>query len=213
MKAHLLLAVLPLVACHAKFKKYASTLGTARSQIVDPGIPYVHLGGVYSGGAGVGGDLVGAVVNTVQIVRSAEQTDRIAKAVDADLVTHALMDSIRDTLGSGPPFAYTDDPTAPLMQISVDSYGLMVPYLGAPGVFTYDLTVDIYTKEGMHIYNNHVECIVDAAADEPIEEVLSIVDNVAKLESMTDAEINDAFVGIGAWCGKQVVIEMRRHAG
>lgn len=212
MKSHLLLAALPLVGCHAKFKKYASTLGTARSQVVDPGIPFVQLGYAPIGGS-TGADLVGAVVNTVQVVRSIEQTDRIAKAVNPDAVTHALVDSIRDTLGSGPPFAYTDDPTAPLMQISVDSYGLFVPYIGAPGVFTYDLSIDIYTREGKHIYNNHVECVADAASDQPIEEVLSIIDNVAKLDAMSNAEINDAFVGIGAWCGKQVVVEMRRHAG
>jgi hypothetical protein len=163
------------------------------------------------GSDGVG--LVGAVINTVQTVKSIEQTDRIAKAVNAEAVSHALVDGVRDTLGSGPPFAYTDDPSAPLMQIGVQSYGLMVPYLGAPGVFTYNLEVDIYTKEGKHIYHNQVDCIADAASDDPVEEVLSIVDNVAKLDAMSDAEINDAFVAIGRWCGAQLVTTMRRHAG
>ncbi len=210
--APLLLLPLCLTACHAKFKQYAPTLGSVRSQVVDTGVPYVSLGGAYVGGSPTV-DIAAAVINTVQAVRSVEQTDRIARAVNPDAVAASLVDGLRDTLGRGPPFAFTDSPDAPLLQVNVDSYGLAVPYLGAPGVFTYDLTVNIYTQSGERVYTNHVSCATDSGAGEPVERVLSVVDNVAKLDAMSDAEINDAFVQIGRYCGGVLVTEMRRHAG
>ncbi|MBM4365839.1 MAG: hypothetical protein FJ102_06455 [Deltaproteobacteria bacterium] len=207
------LLLLPLLlGCHAKFKKYAPTLGSVRSQVVDTGVPYVSLGATYVGGPPVL-EVASAVVNTVQAVRSIEQTDRIARAVDPNAVANSLVEGVRDTLGSGPPFAFTDSPDAPLLQITVESYGLFVPYIGAPGVFTYNLGVHIYTREGERVYTNSVECATDAGAGEPVERVLAVVDNVAKLDSMSDAEINDAFVQIGRYCGSVLVQEMRQHAG
>jgi hypothetical protein len=212
LRSPLLVALALLAGCHATFKKYAPTLGAVRPQIVDPGVPYVQLGGVSMGGSPTL-DVAGAVINTVQLARSLEQTDRMGKAVHGDQVAAAVVQGIKDTLGQGPPFGISDDPTAPLLQVQVTQYGLEVPAIGIAGVFTYDMDVNIYTREGKRVYTNHVSCATDAGAGTPVARALAVVDNTAKLDAMSDAELNEAFIEIGRYCGAELVTQMRRHAG
>ncbi len=203
---------LTLTGCHAKFKKYAPTLGEVRSEVVDTGVPYVQLGSVYVATNAPTLNLAAAVINTVQAVKSVDQTQRVAKAVNGAEVAEALVQGVAETLRQGPPFAITEVETSPLLQVRVESYGLSVPYLGAAGVFTYDMRADIYLANGERVYTNHVHCATDAMRDDPVSEVLGAVNNVRKLDQMSDEEINAAFVDIGRFCGAQLVIEMRKHA-
>jgi len=209
MRALSTLVLLLLVApgCHAKFKKEAPTLGAVRPQVLNGGRPFVQLG--YTSGDG----LVSAVINTVQAVKSINETDRIANAVQIDQVNSAMVQGISDTLGSGPPFAFTSAETAPVLQIEVQSYGMYVPYLGAPGSFTFDLVTRIYKPDGDRVYTAHTTCEIGAGNPDAAAVVLGVVNNSAQLKSMTDEEINNTFVTIGSWCGQEIVRKMRKHAG
>ncbi len=213
----LLAACLLLPGCHAKFKKYAPTLGEVRVQAIVTGYPYVHLGRVapppdpeHAPLAAVATD----VVNVVQGVRETEQTARIARAVDLLAVNEALVAGFAETLGSGPPFGFSPaDQGGNLMQIEVRSWGLMVPYLGAPGEFTYDLRVRIYTEDGERVYSSSTTCTAGAGQPDAAAVVLGVVNNVAQLERMSDAEITFAFSQIAHWCGVELVRKIRAHAG
>jgi hypothetical protein len=206
--------VLPalLAGCHAKFKKEAPTLGQVRTQIVVAGQPYVELGKMSVEGDGILA-AAAAVVNVVQEVKAVDQTRRIAKAVQVSDVNEEFRASLADTLGSGPPFAYTDEKDAALLQLEVLSWGLSVPYLGAPGVFTYDLRARIYKKDGDRVYSARTTCSTGAGDPTAVEQVLGVVNNVKNLKEMSDAEINDAFKAVARWCGQDFVTMMRRHAG
>ena len=213
----LLATSLVLPGCHAKFKKYAPTLGEVRVQALVTGMPYVHLGRVapvpdpeHAPLAAVAGE----VVNVVQGVRETEQTARIARAVDHRAVNEALVAGFAQTLGSGPPFGYSPvDQGGNLMQIEGQSWGLMVPYLGAPGEFTYDLRVRIYTEAGERVYSSSTTCTAGLGQPDAAAVVLGVVNNVAELERMTDAQITDAFAQIAHWCGMELVRKIRQHAG
>lgn len=196
-----------LIGCHAKFKREAPELGAVRAQVLNTGAPYVQLG--YTDGS----SLVGAVVNVVQAVKSINQTERIAGAVQVQDVNTAMVKGVADTLGSGPPFAFTDAPTAPLLQIEMQDYGVYVPYLGAPGVFTYDVRTRIYKPDGERVYTAHTQCSIGLGDPSAAEVVFGVVNNVGALNDMSDAQINESFAAIGSWCGQEIVRKMRRHAG
>ncbi len=209
------IALLALPGCHAKFRKNASSLGQVRVQTVVTGAPYVNLGKVYADSDD--GDLAqiaAAVINTVQVVNEIDQTARIANAVHIGQVNTALEHGLAQTLEGGPPFAYSADKNAPaLLQVEVRSYGLNVPWLGAPGEFTYSLRLRIYKADGERVYNAWHSCEAGAGNPSAPEVVLSVVNNVRALEEMSDQEIHDAFETIAFWCGQEVVLKMRRHAG
>jgi hypothetical protein len=201
-----------LTGCHAKFKKEAPTLGEVRAQIVVTGEPYVELGKLSVGGDGVIA-AAAAVVNVVQEVKEVDQTKRIARAVKVDDVNEEFRTALADTLGDGPPFAYTTDKDAHLLQLEVLSYGLEVPSLGAAGVFTYDLRARIYKKNGDRVYSARTSCTTAAGNPSTMEQVLGVVNNVKNLKEMSNAEINEAFKSVARWCGQDFVTKMRRHAG
>ncbi|MBN1337245.1 MAG: hypothetical protein JXB39_14900 [Deltaproteobacteria bacterium] len=208
---------LVLGGCHCKFKKVASTLGEVRVQALVTGLPYVHLGRIAPPAnpdhAPVAAVATG-VVNVVQGVRETEQTARIARAVDHRAVNEALVAGIGETLGDGPPFAFSPvDQGGHVMQVEVRSWGLMVPYLGAPGEFTYDLRVRIYTVDGDRVYSSSTTCTAGVGQPDPTAVVLGVVNNVAELERMSDAQITDAFSQIAYWCGMELVRKIRQHAG
>jgi hypothetical protein len=205
---------LPLVltGCHAKFKKEAPTLGEVRTQIVVTGAPYVELGKLAVEGDGVLA-AAAAVVNVVQEVKGIDQTKRIMRAVQVDEVNAEFNDGLKETLGDGPPFAYTEEKKSHVLQLEVLSWGLEVPYLGAPGVFTYDLRARIYKKNGDRVYSARTSCSTGAGNPTSLEQVLGVVNNVKNLKEMSDAEINDAFKSVAYWCGQEFVTKMRRHAG
>lgn len=207
--------LLPLATgCHAKFKKEAPTLGEVRVQMVTTGGPYVQLGQVDVPQQNPLAAVAAVAVNVAQAVRGADLQERIAQAVDVDDVNHAFDEGVATTLDAGPPFAWTDRKDAnATMQVEVLSYGLFVPYLGAPGVFTYDLRVRIYKKDGDRVYTTHHDCAVGAGTPGVGEVVLGIVDNVRQIDQMSDAQINDAFSTMARWCAQSFVVKMRRHAG
>jgi hypothetical protein len=124
-----------------------------------------------------------------------------------------MQEGVAEVLGDGPPFAYTDDKAAANLQLEVLSWGLLVPYLGAPGEFYYDLRVRIYKPDGERVYKTRMHCST-AAGSPPAESlVFGTVDNVKQLEQMSDEQIQDAFDAVARWCGGQLVSKMRRHAG
>jgi hypothetical protein len=157
---------------------------------------------------------IGAAINVVQEVRSIDQADRIARAVDPEAVNRALVDGIAATLGAGPPFAFTDGPTPPAtLQVEVLSYGLTVPYLGAPGQFTYTARVRLYKANGDRIYKKRLTCTAGVGNPSAPAVVLGAVDNVRQLNHMTDEQIHQAFEAIARYCGQELVVKLRKHAG
>lgn len=226
MRPLLALSLLVLLApgCHAKFKKEAPTLGSVRTQIVTSGVPYVslgHMGNPVSDGntnttsaAEVLGALAATAVNINQDIQGAKLAQRIAGAVQITSVNQAFNQGVARTLGSGPPFAYSDDKSAPAtLQIEVLSYGLNVPYIGAPGEFTYDLRVRIYKQNGDRVYRARHSCAVGAGTPGIAESVLGVVNNIQEVKEMTDAQINDSFAAMADYCATTFVVKMRRHAG
>lgn len=210
-----LFLLIPLLAgCHAKFKREAPTLGSVRTQVVTTGGPYVELGHV---AVATDNALIAAaatVVNVVQDVKGMDLADRIAGAVDVQAVNRAFNDGVAQTLQAGPPFAYTDAPDAPAtLQVEVLSYGLYVPAIGAPGVFTYDIRVRIYKRDGERVYKARHSCEVGAGTPGIPETVLGVVNNFAEMKEMSDAEIQQSFATLAAYCGQTFVVRMRRHAG
>ena len=209
-----LLALLTATACHARFKKYAPTLGEVRTQVMLTGGPYVHLGHVAGDGQGGLVDLAAVAINVTQTVKEIDQTERIARAVRVEGVNAAMEGSLARTLGQGPPFAWTDRPDAGgFLQIEVLSYGLEVPALGAPGLFTWHLRTRIYKQDGRRVYTARTDCSANAGDPSVASIVFGTVNNVKQLREMSDEEIQYAFEGVGAWCGQEVVRRMRKHAG
>lgn len=196
-----------LSGCYAKFKREAPTLGAVRTEVYTVGAPYVSLG--YASDEGV----VGAVINVVQTVRSVNQTERIANAVDVSQVNAAFEASLAASLGDGPPFGWTDSRDASLLQLEITSWGLEVPYIGAPGYFSYSASVNIYKPDGDRVYTSWITCDVNIGTDDLSAEVLGIVNNVQRLNEMTDPQINEAFLTVARYCGEDLVRQMRRHAG
>ena len=211
MRFFLTLLLLPLAACHPIFKREAPTLGAVRPQVVLTGGPYVQLGHVENPNGAVG--LVGTVVNIVQDVKSVNLAERVERAVQIPDVNAAFVDSLVKTLGEGPPFGTTTDPKAPLLQLEVQSYGLEVPYLGAPGEFVYNLRARIYKPDGKRVYVAYFNCAIGAGDPSVPEVVFGVVNNVQTINDMTDAELNQSFLTIADYCGQQVVLKMRKHAG
>lgn len=178
-------------------------------QVLTTGGPYVQLGYLPIDDDGI----VTEVVNVVQTVRSAYQVDRIEDAVVVSDIQDALTTGIVDTLDAGVPFATTrDDPDAPLLQIEVTSYGLLVPMPGMPGEFTVSAKARMYEPDGDRVYRKNLTCSLGMDVD-GLKGALPIVNNVEELNDMTDAEINALFGDMAWLCGQQLVMKMRQHAG
>jgi hypothetical protein len=225
LRAFWLVSLFSLLAgCHAKFKREAPTIGNVRPQIVTSGGPYVslgHMGNPASDGdpgrtSGVEalGAIAAVAVNINQDIQGAKLSKRISQAVRIESVNEAFNQGVGRTLGQGPPFAYTNDPNAnATLQIEVVSYGLNVPYIGAPGEFTYDLRVRIYKKDGERVYKARHSCSVGAGTPGIAEAVLGVVNNIEEVNEMSDAEINQSFAAMADYCATTFVVRMRRHAG
>lgn len=202
------LVMVLLLGCHAKFKKYASTLGTVKVQVVNTGGPYVQLGKVYTDQP----NLLTDVVNIVQDVRGLDLTTRIARAVQVAEVNDALASGYIETMGSGPPFGTAPDAQA-LLQLEVESYGMYVPYLGAPGQFTYTARAVVYKADGERIYRHRMTCTAGVGDPNLAAVVLGAVNNAKQLDKLSDPEINAIFLDTARWCGSRFVLMMRQHAG
>jgi len=219
MRTNLLLIAALATGCHAKFKKAVPYIDDINVQVVTSGGPYVELGKIYSSvetgdqGANLLADIAVAAVNISQDVKGINQTERIANAVDIQDVNAYMAMGLADTLGGGPPFAYTESDADATLQLEVLSYGVSVPYLGAPGEFTYSVNARMYTAAGERVYRKGLTCTVGLGNPEAAAVVFGTVNNIKQLDEMTDAEINDAFRNAAAWCGQRFVLKMRQHAG
>lgn len=207
-----LLALVLLAGCHAKFKKYAPTLGQVSVQTVTTGMPYVNLGKA-SGGDTTAENVAATVVNVVQAAKEVDQTRRLAQAVRIQDVNAALEAGFAETLGGGPPFALVSHEAPARVQLEVLDYGLNVPFIGAPGEFTYTVRVRIYTAGGERVYSSRSTCSTAAGAPTGLASALGVVNNVRQLKDLTDEQINEAFTGTAHWCGSLIVTRMRKHAG
>lgn len=206
--------------CHARFKKAVPTIDDINVQVITTGGPYVELGKVW-GTPDTGNDTVNLLldvaavaVNVSQEIKAIDQTTRIYNAVDIQDVNSAMAVGLGDTLGGGPPFAFSsDNDTDATLQLEVLSYGLYVPYIGAPGEFTYTVRARMYRNSGERVYKKTMTCEVGAGDPEAGEMVLGIVNNIRELNEMSDEEINRAFADMAHYCGTRFVVKMRRHAG
>jgi hypothetical protein len=211
-----LFLLLVLTGCHAKFKKNAPTLGQVRVQIVNAGGPYVNLGKVYAGDrAPPIAQMAALAVNVAQTVNEIEVAKDFAQRVDPRPLNDTMTQGLLETIQNGPPFALTTDQGVKnTLQIEVLSYGLNVPYLGAPGQFTFDVRARIYRGDnGKRVYSTSLTC--DTAAGDPSTAaiVLGAVNNVRELDKMSDAELQSTFNDMAYYCGTYFATRMRRHAG
>lgn len=204
----LLLVLVLLSGCHARLKRAVPHMDDVRTQAFTTHEPIVRLGMLHDDG------LVGAVVNTMQTAKGIKVARHIEDAVDIHGVNYALQEGIADGLQDGPPFAYTDARAADgTLQLEILAWGLVVPYLGAPGEFTYDVRVRLYDAKGRRLYRQRTRCETAAGAPPEVSMALGTVDNVRQLEEMSDEEIQAAFEQVASWCGLEIVRKLRKHAG
>ncbi|MCB9745405.1 MAG: hypothetical protein H6740_22695 [Alphaproteobacteria bacterium] len=198
-----------LLGCHAKFKKAAPLIDEVRVQTVLTGSPYVELGWVATGN-----ELVDVAVAVVQEARSVKPAQRIAGAVKVADMRSAVSYGLAEGLGGGPPFSVTDQAQVqPLVEIEIESYGLYVPYLGAPGEFTFTGQARVYDAQGKKVYRQRMSCSVMAGDPSVGEIVFGVVNNVEELNRMSDEDINAAFAATAEYCGARFAQKMRQHAG
>ena len=128
----LVLLTLLTTGCYGKFIKTAPQLNTANLQVTFTSEPRVQLGQTSDD------SIVGAIVNVVQAVRSADQTQRIRRAIQPQDLHEATYQGITDGLKNGIPFAITEGDNADAMvRVKIKRHGMFVPFLGAPGRFDY----------------------------------------------------------------------------
>ncbi len=192
----LTLCAASISGCHARFKKAAPTIDDINVQVITTGGPYVELGKVWgtpetnNPTVNLLMDVAAVAVNVSQEIKAIDQTTRIYNAVNIDDVNRSMTAGLGQTLGSGPPFAYSGgSDTDATLQLEVLSYGLYVPYLGAPGEFTYTVRARMYRGNGERVYKTNLTCEVGAGDPEAGEMVLGIVNNIRELNEMTDEEI------------------------
>jgi hypothetical protein len=207
-KTILVLAVLLLGGCNAKFKKAVATMDDVRSEAFTRTQPNVQLGMLY------GNDVVSAVVNTAQAVGSVAVERRIARAVNPAQVAGALQAGLGEGLGGGPPFTLSQNPKADgLVDLDVESWGMSVPHLGAQGVFYYQVKATVYLPSGKRIYHHRVTCSSAVGAPPEVSMAFGTVNNVKQLKEMGDDQIERAFEVVARWCGTVVARRMRSAAG
>jgi hypothetical protein len=205
-----------LLGCHAKFKKNAPDLHQVRVQIVNTGGPYVTLGKVHAGEhAPAVAHMAALAVNVAQTVNEINVAEDFARRVDPAPLNQTMTQGLLETIQNGPPFELTTDPQVKhTLQIEVLSYGLYVPYLGAPGQFTFDVQARLYRGDtGKRVYSTSLSC--DTAAGDPsaAEVVFSAVNNVRELDQMSDEQLQATFNDMAYYCGTYFATRMRRHAG
>lgn len=202
MRALMLLAALSSAGgCHARFQKYAPTLGAVRTQVLVPGSPTVSIGGTGN-----------AVLDVANGLRSSEVAEKLRRQVEIEQVNAAFTRGLEETLGEGPPFGLTDKKKAPTLQVEVVNYGLYVPEMGAQGELVYDLDVHIYLPDGKRVYATSLRCETPVTGADAISEVLGTRDNIGNVLDLRKREIQAAFDAAGDECGDALVTLMRRHA-
>lgn len=196
-----MVALVALSGCHARFKKYAPTLGAVRPQVVQTGGVSVQLP-----------DTNSALVDVVNGVRGIDAAQKLSRQVNVEKVNLRFTDGLHETLQDGPPFGLTDKPDAPTLQVDVTNYGLYIPTLGGQGEFVYDLDVHIYLPDGYRVYHTGLRCSSPITGADAISQVLGTRDNLGNVLDMRKKEIQGAFEGAGYDCGEALTLLMRKHA-
>ena len=214
--------VLALFGCHATFRNHAPDLEQVRVQVVMSGEPYVTLGKLDAGSYGPT-SRVPQPENVVEAhAMEAEQTaDEIqlaadfARRVTPQPLTEKMTQGLLDTIRSGPPFELTTDPRVEhTLQIEVTSFGLAVPYIGAPGEFTFDVQARLYRGDtGERVYSTSLRCDAGAGDAAASSVALGAVDHVREIDRMSDEELQATFDDIAYYCGTYFATRMRKHAG
>ncbi len=197
----LAITALAVSACHAKFKRFAPTLGAVRPQVVLAGGPSVQIG--------PSGNVLLDVANGIRAVEVAE---KLARQVEIDQVNAVFSTGLGATLGDGPPFGITSREAAPTLQIEVTNYGLFVPEIGAQGELVYDLRVRLYLPDGERVYSTSLRCETPVEGADALSEVLGTRDNLGNVLDLRKRKMQAAFDAAGEECGQEIVTQMRRHA-
>ena len=199
--------LLLMSGCHGKFIKAAPYLNTAKLQVNFDSEARVELGQTSGGG------LLGAIVNTVQAVRSGDQTQRIRKAIQPQDLHDATYQGIVDGLQDGVPFAITEsDPADVMVRVNIRRHGMFVQSLGSAGRFDFVAKLKIFDRESKRIYSKRLRCSTGVGNPSMTAEILQVVNNVKQLKSMTDEEINQTFVDIATFCGMRFATKMKQHS-
>lgn len=206
MSRWMLVCLVFAAGCHARFKKHVDAIDAVRLQTVLTTGPSVSLGRVQGDG------LAAAVANVAQEVRSMKAAEQLARDVNINKVNAAFTAGVIEAIGSGPPFATTEDPKAALFYAEVTDYGLYSPAIGVPGTFQYSVRVEIFLPNGKKVYNSGATCAVGFGDASELSRVLGTVDNVMQLKDMTRREVTATFEAASRMCAQQVVSQMRRHA-
>ena len=203
-----LLVLLALATgCHAKFAKVAPELDTSTLTFQFNGPPVVSLGTTSDDG------LIGAIANTVQSVRSADQSLRIQQAIQPEDVEAALHAGVTRGLSNGKPFRIVDEDSADaISRINVRRYGMFVDNIGDPGRFDFVAKLRVYGKDRRRVYGKRLRCSAGVGSPDLGAQVLQVVNNVKQLKSMSDEQINQTFVDIAAYCGSRFTQKMQKHS-
>lgn len=200
--------------CHPRFKNAAGDLGKVRLQVITTTAPTVDLAFLDLPETGDADrdrarEIVEDVVNLGQSIKSAKLAQELSRKVDPQAMNAVFADALVQTLGQGPPFGFTTDPSAPLMQVELVDYGLRVDQLGAPGVFHYGLRVRIFEPDGRRVYSTALSCETGVGLrGHPF-----LVNNAAQLRAMPRAELQGAFEDTAWFCGQTLTRQVRQHAG
>ena len=215
----LLLAVL---GCHATFHKNAPDLHQVRVQVTMSGEPDVDLGkfdqqnqGPVSRTPQAGNMMEAQAMDAEQTATEMDLERALAHRVAPHPLTEKMTQGLLDTMQNGPPFALTTDPQVKsTLQIDVTSYGLSVPYIGAPGEFVFDVRARLTRGDnGKVVYSTSLRCDTEAGDPMASARALDAVDHVREIQRMSDEEHQAAFNDMAYYCGTYFATRMRKHAG
>ena len=214
--------LLALVGCYATFKKNARDLDQVRVQVTISGEPDVNLGKLDQQNQGPvsrvpqSGNMMDA--QAMDAEQTADEIDlerNLAHRVAPQPLTEKMTQGLLDTMQNGPPFTLTTDPQEKsTLQIDVTSFGLFVPYIGAPGEFVFDVQARLHRGDtGKLVYSTSLRC--DTGAGDPAASALALdaVDHVREIEKMSDEELQATFNDMAYYCGTYFATRMRKHAG
>lgn len=127
--------------------------------------------------------------------------ERIAEAVDPDPVEQALGEGIVGALVGTPPFSVTDDPTAPVLTVDVNSWGVRQAESGyvnrGPSTFWFVIRARIYDTRDRALFTMSRTCSYEAPA---------------AVTDMPRESVTFRFVAAADACGREIVAEMRATA-
>ena len=207
VRTTLLLSLLLVAGCHARFKKAAPGIGNVRIEVVNLGGPSVSLPS--SGSDSV----VGAVLDVTQAVRAGNIARHIQDKVDPNQVNQAFADGFADGIGSGPPFGYAAD--APdLLQYELTGWGMGMTSFTSPGVYFYQLRVRGYHADGKKFYKSGVTCATNAGTTGWLElSPFGPDSNPEKIKNLPPEKVQAIFDATAKDCATQALLLLRKHAG